>query len=355
MSSKLMPVRRRGDAARAPRRVSDGMGMDSRLVGSGDPVGAHTSKMTVDFETDAPVYGNLDVTWIHGSPDIRRPTDPPVQVHRYDEHTYLLRQSKDRTFEAPFVFLLFGNERALLLDTGAVRDRGLRGTVDGLITDWLQTHPNPAYQLVVAHTHGHGDHVAGDASFADRPQTAVVGRSAADVRAFFGFLDWPAQIVTFDLGGRVLELTGIPGHHEASLLVWDRWTGLLFTGDSVYPGRLYVPDMPAFVDSMERAVRFAESRRVSHLLGCHVEMSLEPARDYFPGCRYQPHEPPLQMTVAQLRTVHEAAVAVAARPGIHRFDDFAIYNGMGLGTNVRLAGRSLVGTARARLTGHRAR
>ncbi len=59
----------------------------------------------------------------------------------------------------------------------------------------------------------------------------------------------------------MLDLTGIPGHQAASLLVYDRWTGLLFTGDSVYPGRLYVPDFPAFVDSMRRAVDFAGGAR----------------------------------------------------------------------------------------------
>jgi hypothetical protein len=52
-----------------------------------------------------PVHGDLDVSWIHGSARRRYRTDPPLQAHAYDEHTSVLRQSKDVTYEAPFVVL----------------------------------------------------------------------------------------------------------------------------------------------------------------------------------------------------------------------------------------------------------
>jgi glyoxylase-like metal-dependent hydrolase (beta-lactamase superfamily II) len=55
---------------------------------------------------------------------------------------------------------------------------------------------------VVAHTHAHGDHVAGDGQFADRPATTVVGTQGESVRSSFGFAHWPGDSVTFDLGGR---------------------------------------------------------------------------------------------------------------------------------------------------------
>lgn len=290
-----------------------------------------------------PTAGSLDVAWVHGSPSRRHRTDPPWQVHLYREDTVIMRQSKDVTFEAPFTFLLFGTERALLLDTGAVNDDLLRRKVDDLVADWLSHHPHPDYQVVVAHTHGHGDHVAGDPSFSSRPQTQVVGRSEQDVRAFFGFTAWPHEVVDYDLGGRRLQVVGVPGHHAASIAIHDERTGLLFTGDSVYPGRLYVEDIEAFVDSMDRLVEFVETRTVTHVLGCHVEMTREPRRDYYFGCRYQPEEPPLQMTVDQLRAVRDAAVSVADRRGVHRFDDFVLCNGMGLRTQLPLLVRGLLG------------
>lgn len=61
----------------------------------------------------------LDVRWIHGAPDCALSADPPLQVYAYDKDTYILRQSKCTHFEAPFLYLLFGTEKALLIDTGA--------------------------------------------------------------------------------------------------------------------------------------------------------------------------------------------------------------------------------------------
>lgn len=289
--------------------------------------------------------GDWEVRWIHGSASRRHPSDPAWQVHRYREDTVVLRQSKDANYEAPFVFLLFGAERALLLDTGATEDDTLRRTVDELIAGWLGARPLSDYPLVVAHTHAHGDHIAGDAAFSGRPSTVVVGKTAADVQAFFGFTAWPGEVVDLDLGGRRLELIGIPGHEEASIATYDERTGLLLTGDSVYPGRIYVSDFPAYVDSMNRLVEFAEARRVTHVLGCHIEMTRKPGRDYHLGCRYQPHEPPLEMSLDQLRAFRDGAVSVADRPGVHRFDDFILYHGAGAVTQLPLLARSLGGQA----------
>ena len=42
------------------------------------------SARTMNFTTDAPIRGDLDVRWIHGSPRRKRNTDPPFQVRSYD-------------------------------------------------------------------------------------------------------------------------------------------------------------------------------------------------------------------------------------------------------------------------------
>jgi hydroxyacylglutathione hydrolase len=297
----------------------------------------------VDFNS-APAVGNLDVRWIHGSPSKDSNTDPLIQVHSYDEHTYILRQSKTVHFEAPFMYLMFGNERALLLDTGATRNAArfpLRTTVDRIMSSWLAHHPRQGYELVVAHTHAHYDHIAGDAQFATRPHTTVVGTDLNSLRSFFGFAHWPEQVVSYDLGGRILELTGIPGHHPTSVAIFDRWTGFLLTGDTVLPGRLYGLDMPAFVASMERLIRFATARAVTHVMGCHIEMSRQRGRDYPLGAKYQPDEPPLQMSMEQLLAVGEATRAVAAQPGVHVHDDFIVFNGTGTMAIPKLLARSV--------------
>ena len=46
-------------------------------------------------------------------------------------------------------------------------------------------------ELIVAHTHGHGDHVHWDGQFLDRPRTTLVGLDLTEVQAFWGLQDWP--------------------------------------------------------------------------------------------------------------------------------------------------------------------
>jgi hydroxyacylglutathione hydrolase len=282
--------------------------------------------------------GPLDVRWNHGVPAWRRTrrgavAEQPIQVHHHDEHTVVLRQSKTLDHEAPFLFLLFGEDRALLLDTGATEDAAqfpLRETVDALVSGWLDRHPRTGaapYGLVVAHSHPHGDHVAGDGQFADRPATTVVGRDLDAVRAFFGFGDgWPTATASFDLGGRVLGVLGSPGHHDAAITVHDPRTGFLLTGDTVLPGRLYVADRAAFTATLDRLVDFAAGHHVTQVLGCHIEMSRRSGRDYPIGARYQPHERELALAPERLTAIRDAAAAVAGRPGVHRHEDFILYS-----------------------------
>jgi glyoxylase-like metal-dependent hydrolase (beta-lactamase superfamily II) len=274
-------------------------------------------------------HGSLDVRWNHGVRG-RSASEPPIQVHTYDERTLILRQSKTTNYEAPFLYLLFGDDRAILVDTGATPDPAafpLRETIDRLIAEWLSNHPREGYSLVVAHTHAHGDHVAGDAQFQGRPDTVVVGTSLEAVREFFGFdaARWPDQIVDYDLGGRVLRAIGAPGHHEAGVVFYDPWTGFLLTGDTVYPGRIYVADYPELVATLNRLVEFCDSHPVTWVMGCHVEMTARPYRDYPIGSTYQPNEHTLPMTVAQLTALRDAVVSVGDRRGVHRFEDFIVF------------------------------
>lgn len=283
----------------------------------------------IDF-SGAPRPGDLDVRWIHGSESAKHNTHPDIQVHRYDEHTFVLRQNMAINYEAPFMFLLFGNARALLLDTGATASPEwfpLRRTVDAVVEGWLDEHPREGYGLLVAHTHGHGDHIAGDGQFRGRPETVVVDPAAERVREFYGLGDDLDVPVPLDLGGRVLDVLASPGHHRSAVTFYDRFTGLLLTGDTVYPGRLYVEDWPAFGRTIDRLVKFAEARPVTHVLGCHIEMTNVPGEDYPIRTTYQPDEPPLQMTVEHLRRIRDAVTEIDGRPGVHVYPDFIVYAG----------------------------
>jgi len=267
---------------------------------------------------------DLDVTWNSGTSGAR---EPAFQVHRADAATVVLRQSITTHFEAPFLYLLLGAERALLLDTGATEDAGtrpLRAVVDALVDAWLAQHPHPGYGLVVAHSHAHDDHVAGDGQFSDRPATVVVGHDVAAVHAFFG-LGADGTGGQLDLGGRRLEVVAVPGHHATSIAVHDPATRTVLTGDTVYPGRLHVDDATAFSRSLARLQALVRAHRVEHLLGAHVEMSDVPGVDHPRGSVRHDGEAPLPTTPAQLDDVVAATAGTGGVPGRYVFDDFAVW------------------------------
>ena len=76
------------------------------------------------------------------------------------------------------------------------------------------------------------------------------------------------------LGDRELTVLGIPGHEDASIALFDERTGWLLTGDTVYPGRLYVRDWDAFRASIHRLARFARTHDVTWIVGTHVEIQV---------------------------------------------------------------------------------
>ena len=272
---------------------------------------------------------SLDVAWIHGSQAAKYNTDPDIQVHACDEHTYILRQNKAVHYEAPFMFLLFGASRALLLDTGATANPAffpLRRTVDSIMDGWLASHPHRGdYGLLVLHTHSHSDHTAADGQFADRPDTEVIGANRDPAWRYFGFAssseagspdtDSFTTAAEVDLGGRVLDCLATPGHHEAAVTYYDRYTRILFTGDTIYPGRLYVSNWPDFVRSIDRLADWCAQRPVSYLLGCHIEMTTTEGVDYPVGWSYQPDEPPLELTTGHLEQIQSTLKTHDLLPG----------------------------------------
>jgi glyoxylase-like metal-dependent hydrolase (beta-lactamase superfamily II) len=260
--------------------------------------------------------------WIDGTTE----SEPETQVQKIDDDTFIIRQSVKTNFEAPFLYLLFGTDRAILLDTGAGGLK-IRPTIDSLIDAWQAEHGGKPIQLVVAHTHGHGDHHAGDDEFRDRPDTEVVGLPTAQVAAFFGISDWPNENARFDLGGRVLDIVPTPGHQPAHMMVYDERTQLLFSGDMLYPGRLYVPvdKFDAFRASADRLAAFAKTHPIRALLGAHIEMTSTPGEDYAMQAPVHASERPLPLSPAVIAELQRAAAEAGPTPEIDRHDDFIVY------------------------------
>jgi len=278
--------------------------------------------------TNEPEPGTFPERWISGGPDCEK--EPAIQVHAFNRDLFLLRQSLCKSFEAPFLYLIFGREKVLLLDTGA-GNIPIRETVAGVVQSWLASAGLASIELVVVHTHGHGDHTAGDAQFAGQPNTTVVPAKVAALQDFFGIQSWPTEVVSYDLGGRLLDVIPIPGHEASHIALYDRRTQLLFTGDTFYPGRLYIlgattqGQWPVYQASIQRLVDFSATHPVTFLLGAHIEMTNEPGKQLAFRSTHHPDEHPLELRREHLLELHDALTEMGSTPEVRDHEHFVIY------------------------------
>ena len=132
-------------------------------------------------------------------------------------------------------YLVVGNERACVIDT-----------MNGYNDLYQAVREITEKPLTVVNTHGHPDHIFGNMFFqeaylhpADRELAQMFVedpeyRAMLEERktAFPPFKDiLPGD--TIDLGGRTLEVFGLPGHTPGGILLLLREDRDLFTGDSV--------------------------------------------------------------------------------------------------------------------------
>jgi hydroxyacylglutathione hydrolase len=266
--------------------------------------------------------GTLPQSWIIGGPNCLEV--PDWQVHQYNPTFIILRESGCTNYEKPFLYLIFGKDRALLVDSGA-------GPVDTaaftqkLIAKWLKANQRASIRLTVVHTHAHGDHVAGDKDLGALPNVTLIPATVEAEQKAFGIADWPNQPGMIDLGDRVIDVLAIPGHQPAHVAYYDRKTGILLTGDHLYPGRLYISDFPAYLASTRRLVQFTETRAVSHILGNHIEQTSTPFVDYPTGTTFQPHEHTLELGRSQLLELLAGLESLNGKPAKIFLRDITIY------------------------------
>jgi hydroxyacylglutathione hydrolase len=240
------------------------------------------------------VSGSMEVHWNEGSANCAKNPQPPLQQHQYNTRTFILRENLCATFEAPFMYLLVGSTKALLIDSGDIADPNVVPLADTVMR-LLPGEGTAKLPLLVVHTHRHFDHRAGDPQFTRFSNAQVVGFDIDSVRSFYKFTDWPNGLAQLDLGDRTVDVIPTPGHNETEVSFYDRSTGLLFTGDFLMPARLLIDDTSADVASADRVAAFVNDHPVSFVLGGHIEMNS--AEDLFPWeSQYHPDEHVLQLT-----------------------------------------------------------
>ncbi|MGA9510328.1 MAG: MBL fold metallo-hydrolase [Candidatus Sulfotelmatobacter sp.] len=261
--------------------------------------------------------GSMDVHWNEGASDCAANPQPPLQLHSYNPTTFIVRENPCATAEAPFMYLLIGSTKALLIDTGDVSDpkkMPLAQTVLAL----LSRPDHSQLPLLIVHTHGHLDHRLGDLQFAHLSNVQIVGTDLPHVRQYFGFPDWPNGLAQIDLGGRIIDVIPTPGHYPSHVSYYDRQTALFFSGDFFLPGHLIIDDAKADLASANRVADFIRNRPVAYVLGGHIE--LNSAGEMLPlGSHYHPGEHVLQLTKQDL---------LALPAVVSSFNGFYTTNGM---------------------------
>ncbi len=191
--------------------------------------------------------------------------------------------------EETISYLILGNKRAVLFDTGM-------GISDlKRLTSNLTSLP-----ITVLNSHTHNDHVGDNWQFdtvygMDTDFTRQNARgSRDDAQAEIAsdqicgnlpkgfdpttYATRPWKITSYihdgdhlDLGGRTLEVIATPGHTPDSITLLDRANGFLFTGDTYYPATLWLyrpeTDFVAYDASIRRLAAMVPEIKI--VLGAH--------------------------------------------------------------------------------------
>ncbi len=175
----------------------------------------------------------------------------------YGNGIYALDQQMVRAF------LIVGNKTALLLDTGAAR-------VD--IQAYIKQITDLPVTVIL--THGDGDHLGNlqdfDTAYCNEGDHAAVLSHAVckNVRLL------PLSACdAFDIGGRKLRVLATPGHTAGSVCLLDTENGLLFAGDTVSYGPVFMfgpgRNMTAYLESLHRLDKLKNDGAFTTVYCCH--------------------------------------------------------------------------------------
>ncbi len=264
-----------------------------------------TQEVVHNYACDEAAPGNIAFRWLYGSNVAALNRDPRIQVLQYNEDTFILRQNVCVHWEAPFAYLLFGNQGALLIDTGATAEANyypLRTTVDAIVTRWSQMRLKKKVPLTVVFTSA--EDIAqnqGQAQFAGRPGTMMAPTALAEMKRFYKLeASWPSGAARIDLGGRVIDVIPTPGAHKDGLTFYDPYNDFLHTGDLIFPGKINISNDKDYAASLQRLKQWKDTHPVKWIMGGHIEMQFVPGKAYPRFATYKPYERLLQMEPALL-------------------------------------------------------
>src|SRR5579871_1524689 len=213
--------------------------------------------------------------------------DPWYEVYQVAPAVFAIYEPHQA--EETISYLILGNKRALLFDTGM-------GISDlKKVTDQLTHLP-----IAVLNSHTHDDHVGDNWEFStiygmdtaftrqnargsrqDAQEELASGQICGQLPPGFdpnAYVTRPWKITAYvhdgqrlDLGGRSLQIIATPGHTPDAIALLDRAHGLLFSGDTYYPAPIWLfrpeTNLDDYVASVKRLAALAP--QVKLVLGAH--------------------------------------------------------------------------------------
>ena len=211
-------------------------------------------------------HGDAIITWSAGQAEQFRQRysekfayrDADVVFRQIDEHTW---EGNGYQVYNESVYLVEGEEKALLIDAGAYMphlDQAVAALTDK--------------PVMVALTHGHGDHVGGIVCFpevwihpADIPMIARNGEG------YQGEIHELNDGDVIDLGGREIEVLHTPGHTSGSITFFDKERHYGFSGDAFGSTNLllFVPSFSTLIETCTRTADYMQKNGIEKLFPGH--------------------------------------------------------------------------------------
>ena len=211
-------------------------------------------------------------------------------VEQIDHNTFSISEYKH--WEETHCYLLYGEKRAVLIDTG-LGVSNIREIVDSLT----------ALPVMVVTTHVHWDHIGGHKYFnniavheAEKDWLSVrfplppqVVRTdltrfpcdfpaGFDIDAYQIFRGMPQRVLTdgdsLNLGGREIQVIHTPGHSPGHCCFYEPGRNYLYSGDLVYKGCLdaFYPTTDPLL--FYRSIRRLREYRINKVLPGHHQLDI---------------------------------------------------------------------------------
>ena len=211
-------------------------------------------------------HGNAIITWSAEQAEQYRNQysekfvyrDADIVFRQIDEHTW---EGNGYQVYNESVYVVEGEDKALVIDAGAYMphlDEAVAALTDK--------------PVMVALTHGHGDHVGGIGCFpevwihpADEPMITRGGNG------YKGEIHHLNDGDVIDLGGRQIEVLHTPGHTSGSITFFDKERHYGFSGDAFGSTNLllFVPSFSGLIETCTRTAEYMQKNGIEKLFPGH--------------------------------------------------------------------------------------